>query len=86
MEKAFKPYTKDWRPTASGESTLEERQQVTVTITIQLTSARNLAGYFTPERMGRSRPRRHSAWTKLDEHFHNPGSLSEAVIALRQER
>jgi predicted DNA-binding antitoxin AbrB/MazE fold protein len=65
---------------------LEERQQVTVTISDPTNTRQDLAGYFTPEE-----------WVEavhddisLDEVRRAlstiPGSLSEAVIALRQER
>ena len=65
---------------------LEERQQVTVTIGDPTNVGQDLAGYFTPEE-----------WAdavhddiSLDEVRRAlstiSGSLSEAVIALRQER
>ena len=65
---------------------LEERQQVTVTIGDPTSVSQDLAGYFTPEEwaeaahddIGVEEVRR--ALSAI------PGSLSEAVIALRQER
>ena len=65
---------------------LEERQQVTVTITDPTTVGHDLAGYFTPEEWAEAA---HDDVT-LDEVrcalSTISGSLSEAVIALRQER
>jgi predicted DNA-binding antitoxin AbrB/MazE fold protein len=65
---------------------LEERQQVTVTIGDPTSVSQDLAGYFTPEEwaeaahddIGVEEVRR--ALSTI------PGSLSEAVLALRQER
>ena len=65
---------------------LEERQQVTVTISDPTNVSQDLAGYFTPEEwaeavqddIGLEEVRR--ALSTIS------GSLSEAVIALRQER
>jgi predicted DNA-binding antitoxin AbrB/MazE fold protein len=65
---------------------LEERQQVTETISDPTNVSQDLAGYFTPEEwaeavhddIGLEEVRR--ALSTI------PGSLSEAVIALRQER
>jgi predicted DNA-binding antitoxin AbrB/MazE fold protein len=65
---------------------LEERQQVTVTIGDPAGVSPDLAGYFTPEEwaeaihddIGLDEVRR--ALSTI------PGSLSEAVIVLRQER
>ena len=65
---------------------LEERQQVTVTIGDATSVSQDLAGYFTPEEwaeaahddIGVEEVRR--ALSTI------PGSLSEAVLALRQER
>jgi predicted DNA-binding antitoxin AbrB/MazE fold protein len=65
---------------------LEERQQLTVTIGDPTNVSQDLAGYFTPEEwaeavhddIGLEEVRR--ALSTIS------GSLSEAVIALRQER
>ena len=65
---------------------LEERQQVTVTIGDPTNVSQDLAGYFTPEEwaeavhddIGLDEVRRALSTIR--------GSLSEAVIALRQER
>ena len=65
---------------------LEERQQVTVTITDPMAGGQNLAGYFTPEEWAEAA---HDE-VSLDEVRRAlstiSGSLSEAVIASRQER
>ncbi len=65
---------------------LEERQQVTVTITDSTTGADDLGGYFSPEEWAEAA---HDE-VSLDEvrRALSPisGSLSEAVIAQRQER
>lgn len=65
---------------------LEERQQVTVTITDPTTVGPDVAGYFTLEEWAEAA---HDDIT-LDEVrcalSTISGSLSEAVIALRQER
>ncbi len=65
---------------------LEDRQQVTVTITDPMTAGQDLAGYFTPEEWAEAA---HDD-VSLDEVRRAlstiSGSLSEAVIASRQER
>ena len=65
---------------------LEERQQVTVTITDPTTVGQDVAGYFTPEEWAEAA----DDDITLDEVrcalSTISGSLSEAVIALRQER
>lgn len=65
---------------------LEEQQQVTVTISDSTTASQHLAGYFTPEEWAKAAQDDIS----LDEVRRAlstiSGSLSEAVIALRQER
>jgi len=65
---------------------LEERQQVTVTISDSAIVIPDLAGYFTPEEWAEAV---HDD-ISLDEVRRAlstiPGSLSEAVTALRQER
>ena len=65
---------------------LEERQQVTVTITDLATAGHDVAGYFTPEEWAEALRDEVS----LDEVRRAlstiSGSLSDAVIALRQER
>jgi len=65
---------------------LEERQQVTVTITDPVTVGQDVAGYFSPEEWAEAA---HDD-VSLDEVRRAlstiSGSLSDAVIALRQER
>jgi hypothetical protein len=65
---------------------LEERQQVTVTITDPAAVGQDVAGYFSPEEWAEAA---HDD-VSLDEVRRAlssiPGSLSDAVIALRQER
>jgi predicted DNA-binding antitoxin AbrB/MazE fold protein len=65
---------------------LEERQQVTVTITEPMTADQDIAGYFTPEEWAEAL---HDD-ISLDEVRRAlstiSGSLSEAVIDLREER
>jgi predicted DNA-binding antitoxin AbrB/MazE fold protein len=65
---------------------LEEKQQVTVTISDPTIVSQDLAGYFTPEEWEEAA---HDD-ISLDEVRRAlstiSGSLSEAVIALRQER
>jgi predicted DNA-binding antitoxin AbrB/MazE fold protein len=65
---------------------LEERQQVTVTISDPTTVSQDLAGHFTPEEWAEAA----NDNIGLDEVRQAlstiSGSLSEAVIALRQER
>lgn len=65
---------------------LEERQRVTVTITSPATVGQDVAGYFTPEEWAEAA----LDDVSLDEVRRAlssiSGSLSEAVIALRQER
>ena len=65
---------------------LEDRQQVTVTISDPNTVSQDVAGYFTPEEWAEAA---HDD-ISLDEVRRAlstiAGSLSEAVIALRQER
>ena len=86
MEKSLQAVYKDGvlRPLESLQ--LEEWQQVTVTIGDPTSTRQDLAGYFTPEEwaeavhddIGLDEVRR--ALSTIS------GSLSETVIALRQER
>ena len=65
---------------------LEEKQQVTVTITDPITVSQDAAGYFTPEEWAEAA----RDDVSLDEVRRAlstiTGSLSDAVVALRQER
>lgn len=86
MEKSLQAVYRDGVLQPLESLPLEESQQVTVTISDPNNASQDLGGYFTPEE-----------WA---EAFHDDvsldevrralstisGSLSEAVIALRQER
>jgi len=69
-----------------GALTLEDSQQVTVTITDSTTVGQDVAGYFSPEEWAEAM----RDDVSLDEVRRAlstiSGSLSDAVIALRQER
>jgi predicted DNA-binding antitoxin AbrB/MazE fold protein len=86
MEKRLQAVYKDGVLQPLEALSLEERQQVTVTITDPKESGQDVAGYFTPEEWAAAA---HDDIT-LDEVRRAlstiSGSLSEAVIALRQER
>ena len=86
MEKSLQAVYRDGVLHPLESVPLEERQQVTVTISDPTNAGRALAGYFTPEEWAEAV---HDD-ISLDEVrlalSTIPGSLSEAVIALRQER
>ena len=86
MEKRLQVIYKDGVLQPLEALPLEERQQVTVTITDTPVNGQDVAGYFTPEEWVEAA---HDDIT-LDEVRRAlstiSGSLSEAVIALRQER
>jgi predicted DNA-binding antitoxin AbrB/MazE fold protein len=86
MEKKLQAVYKDGVLQPLEALPLEERQQVTVTITNNATTSQDVAGYFTAEEWAEAA---HDDIT-LDEVRRAlstiSGSLSEAVIALRQER
>ena len=86
MDKRLQAVYKDGVLQPLEAVSLEERQQVTVTITDKTTAGQDVAGYFTPEEWAEAA---HDDIT-LDEVRRAlstiSGSLSEAVIALRQER
>jgi len=65
---------------------LEERQQVTVTITDAMTASQDLAGYFTPEEWAEAAHDDVSLNEVRRALSTISGSLSEAVIDSRQER
>jgi predicted DNA-binding antitoxin AbrB/MazE fold protein len=65
---------------------LEERQQVTVTISDPTNVGQNLAGYFSSEEWAEAVHDDISLDEVRQALSTIPGSLSEAVIALRQER
>jgi len=86
MERSVQAVYKDGVLLPLESVPLEERQQVTVTIGDPGNGSRDLAGYFTPEEWAEAV---HDDMS-LDEVRRAlstiPGSLSEAVTALRQER
>ena len=86
MEKSFQAVYRDGVLQPLEIVPLEERQEVTVTIGDPTGIGQNLAGYFTSEEWALAA---HDD-ISLDEVRRAlstiPGSLSEAVIALRQER
>jgi len=65
---------------------LEERQQVTVTITDAMTASQDLAGYFTPEEWAEAAHDDVSLNEVRRALSTISRSLSEAVIDSRQER
>ena len=86
MEKSLQAVYRDGVLQPLESVSLEERQQVTVTISDPTDARHDLAGYFTPEEWAEAV---HDD-ISLDEVRRAlstiSGSLSEAVIALRQER
>ena len=86
MEKRLQVVYKDGVLQPLEPLPLEDRQQVTITITDSTTAGQDIAGYFTPEEWAEAA---HDD-ISLDEVRRAlstiSGSLSEAVIALRQER
>ena len=86
MEKSLQAVYRDGALQPLESLSLEEKQQVTVTISEPTNVGQDLAGYFSPEEWAEAV---HDD-ISLDEVRRAlstiPGSLSEAVIALRQER
>ena len=86
MEKSLQAVYRDGALQPLESLSLEDKQQVTVTISDPTNVGQDLAGYFTPEEWAEAV---HDD-ISLDEVRRAlstiPGSLSEAVIALRQER
>ena len=86
MDKSLQAVYRDGVLQLLGSLPFEESQQVTVTISDSTNVGQDLAGYFTPEEWAEAV---HDD-ISLDEVRRAlstiPGSLSEAVIALRQER
>ncbi len=84
MEKTLQAVYKDGVLHPLEALPLEERQQVTVTITDVTTAGQDVAGYFTHEEWAEAA---HDDVTLVRRALSTiSGSLSEAVIALRQER
>jgi len=65
---------------------LEERQQVTVTITDAKRAGQDVRGYFTPEEWAKAERDDISLEDVRQALSTISGSLSQAVIDLRQER
>ena len=65
---------------------LEERQQVTLTITDADAVGHDVSGYFTPEEWSKAERDDVSLEQVREALSTISGSLSEAVIALREER
>jgi predicted DNA-binding antitoxin AbrB/MazE fold protein len=86
MEKRLQALYKDGVLLPLEAVPLEDKQQVTVTITDPATVGQDIAGYFSPEEWAEAA---HDD-ISLDEVRRAlsaiSGSLSDAVIALRQER
>jgi predicted DNA-binding antitoxin AbrB/MazE fold protein len=86
MEKRLQPVYKDGVLQPLEAVPLEDKQQVTVTITDPTTVGQDVKGYFSPEEWEEAA---HDD-VSLDEVRRAlstiSGSLSDAVIALRQER
>ena len=86
MEKRFQTVYKDGVLQPLEPVPLEERQQVTLTISDAAAVSQDVKGYFTPEQWSKaerddiSLEQVRQALSKIS------GSLSEAVIVLREER
>ena len=86
MEKKLQPVYKDGVLQPLETVPLEESQQVTVTISDPTPVCQDLAGYFTPEEWAEAAHDDISLEEVRRALSTISGSLSEAVIALRQER
>ena len=86
MEKRFQAVYKDGVLQPLETIPLEEGQQTTVTISGPSIVSQDLAGYFTPEEWAEAAHDDISLDEVRRELSTISGSLSEAVIALRQER
>jgi predicted DNA-binding antitoxin AbrB/MazE fold protein len=86
MEKRLQAVYKDGVLQLLETVPLEEKQQVTVTISDSTTVSQDLAGYFTPEEWAEAAHDDISLDDVRRALSTISGSLSEAVIALRQER
>ena len=86
MEKKLQAVYKDGVLQPLEALPLEERQQVTVTISDDVTTGQDVAGYFTAEEWAEA-ARDDITLDEVRRALSTiSGSLSEAVIALRQER
>jgi predicted DNA-binding antitoxin AbrB/MazE fold protein len=86
MEKKLQAVYKDGVLQPLEPVPLEERQQVTVTITDATTVGQDVRGYFAPDEWARAERDDISLEQVRQALSTISGSLSEAVIALRQER
>ena len=86
MEKSLQAVYRDGVLQPLESVPLKERQQVTVTISDPTNGGQDLAGYFTPEEWAEAVHDDISLDEVRQALSTIPGSLSEAVIALRQER
>lgn len=85
MEKTVQAVYKDGVLQPLEPLSLEERQQVTLTIT-EAAGGQDARGYFTPEEWSRAEYDDISLEQVRQALSTISGSLSEAVIALREER
>ena len=86
MEKRLQAVYKDGVLQPLEPVPLEERQQVTLTITDAATVGQDVKGYFTPEEWSKAEHDDVGLEQVRQALSTISGSLSEAVIALRQER
>jgi predicted DNA-binding antitoxin AbrB/MazE fold protein len=86
MEKTLHAVYKDGVLQPLEALALEERQQVTVTITEPMTADQDIAGYFTPEEWADALHDDVSLDDVRRALSTISASLSEAVIDLREER
>jgi predicted DNA-binding antitoxin AbrB/MazE fold protein len=86
MEKTLQAVYKDGVLQPMEPLCLDQMQQVTVTINDSASIDDDLAGYFTPEEWSAA-ARDDITWDDVRQALSKiPGSLSDAVIAQRQER
>ena len=86
MEKRFQAVYKDGVLQPLEPVPLEERQQVTLTITDAAAVSHDVKGYFTPEEWSKAERDDISLEQVRQALSTISGSLSEAVITLREER
>ncbi len=86
MEKKLQAVYKDGVLQPLEPVPLEERQQVTLTITDATGVCQDVKGYFTPEEWSKAERDDISLEEVREALSTISGSLSDAVIALRQER
>jgi len=86
MEKRLQAVYKDGVLQPLEPVLLEERQQVTLTISDAAAVSQDVKGYFTPEEWSKAERDDISLEQVRQALSTISGSLSEAVIALREER